>query len=178
MSTWVWLVAVAAVALVAVVFTRRYLAVRGQRLVQCPDNRQAAAVKVGAARKALGGDWRLSDCSRWPEQRSCGRECLAQIERSPEDCLVRNVVTEWYKEKNCAVCGKGLTEIDWYERKPGVMDANGKARPWMDVPAETLPTVLATHRPVCFDCYVTETFRQEHPELVIDNPWTPAQPRA
>jgi hypothetical protein len=59
-----------------------------------------------------------------------------------------------------------------------VLDEAGKARPWEEVPAETLPDVLASHRPVCFDCYVSETFRRDHPELVLDNPWTRAEPKA
>jgi hypothetical protein len=56
------------------------------------------------------------------------------------------------------------------------MDDEGLARPWPDVAPETLPQVLATHKPVCFDCYVAETFRREHPELVVDNPWRQSQP--
>lgn len=165
-----WLLVVAAMGL-AVFFGRRYLKIRGERLVECPENQHAAAVNVSSAWAALGGNWRLADCSRWPEQRACGRECLAQIEKSPEDCLVRNVVSTWYQDKDCAVCGKPLGDIDWHERKPAIMDAQGIARPWPDVAAETLPEVLASSRPVCFDCYVAETFRREHPELVIDNPW-------
>lgn len=178
MSTWIWLLVVAAVLAAAFVVTRRILAYRGARLVECPENKQTAAVKVQSAWAALGGDWRLADCSRWPERHACGRECLAEIERSPEDCLVRTIVTRWYEDKNCAICGKGLGQVDWYDRKPGVMDQTGRALPWPDVVPETLPQVLATHRPVCFDCYVAETFRREHPELVLDNPWTGTpQPR-
>jgi ribosomal protein L34E len=171
MTYLLWLLVVGGVGLAAFVFTRRYLAARGARLVECPENQQTAAVKVASAWAALGGDWRLADCSRWPEQRSCGREALAQIEESPEDCLVRSFVTKWYEDKSCAVCGKPLGAIDWHERKPAVMDQQGRARPWPEVKPEALPQVLATHRPVCFDCYVAETFRREHPELVIDNPW-------
>ena len=171
MTYLVWLLIVAGVGLAAFAVTRRYLAVRGARLVECPENHETAAVKVESAWAALGGDWRLADCSRWPEKQSCGRQCLAQIEKAPEECLVRTVVTQWYKDKSCVLCGKPLGEIDWYNRKPALMDRQGKARPWPEVAPETLPDVLATHRPVCFDCYVAETFRKEHPELVVDNPW-------
>jgi hypothetical protein len=174
MSYAIWVVAAAGVAVAAFVLTRRYLRIRGARLVACPENHETAAVSVQAAWAALGGDWRLADCSRWPEKHACGRQCLAQIESRPDDCLVRTVVSEWYEDKSCAVCGKPLGEVDWYERKPAVMDQSGTARPWPDVPPETLPQVLATHRPVCFDCYVAETFRREHPELVLDNPWAQA----
>lgn len=174
MSTVIWLLVAAGVALVAFVVTRRYLASRGPRLVECPETRQPAAVTADAARAAVGGGWRLADCSRWPERQACGRECLSQIEQAPEDCLVRTIVTRWYADKACAVCGKAVGTIDWYDRKPALMNESGAAVPWPDVAAETLPQVLATHRPVCFDCYVAETFRREHPELVLDNPWRSA----
>jgi len=172
MTYLVWLLVAAAVGLATFVFVRRYLAVRGPRLVECPENLQTAAVKVESAWAALGGDWRLADCSRWPEKRSCGRECLAEIEQAPEDCLVRTLVAKWYEDKSCVLCGKPLGTIDWHERRPAVMDQHGQALPWPEVPPDTLPQVLATHRPVCFDCYVAETFRRQHPELVIDNPWS------
>jgi hypothetical protein len=177
MSTWIWLLVGVGVAAAAAVLVRRYLAYRGARLVECPESKQTAAVKVESAWAALGGDWRLADCSRWPERHACGRECITQIERSPDDCLVRTIVNRWYADKTCAVCGKALGEIDWYDRKPALMDEAGRSHPWPEVQADTLPQVLATHRPVCFDCYVAETFRQEHPDLVLDNPWTEAPNR-
>jgi hypothetical protein len=178
MASWIWLVVVAGAAIAAFVIVRRYLSYRGDRLVECPENKQTAAVRVDPIRASLGADWHLSTCSRWPERHACGRECLAQIERSPEDCLVRNTVTRWYGDKSCVVCGKPLGAIDWYDRKPAVMDPQGLARQWPELAPETLPEVLATHRPVCFDCYVAETFRREHPELVVDNPWREPQPRS
>ncbi|HEY3383046.1 MAG TPA: hypothetical protein VGK32_14835 [Vicinamibacterales bacterium] len=165
------LIVVAVLVGVAAWFGRRYVALRGPRLVECPESQQAAAVAVNAARAAAGGPFSLSACSRWPEKQSCGRECLAQIERSPEGCLVRTIVTNWYQDKRCAVCNKPVGDIDWYDRKPALMDEAGIARPWPEVQAERLPEVLATQRPVCFDCYVAETFRREHPDLVVDNPW-------
>jgi len=167
------LIVVAAVAVAAGLLGRRYFAVRGTRLVECPETREPAAVDVNAAQAALTGRFSLSDCSRWPERGACGRACLAQIERAPHDCLVRTVVTGWYEGKSCTVCHRPLGHIDWFERKPGVVDASGRARPWIDVPPESLPGVLRTEQPICFDCYVAATFRREHPELVVDNPWKP-----
>jgi hypothetical protein len=170
------LLVVAGVALAAFLLARRYLAIRGARLVACPEDQTTAAVRVASARAALGGNWRLSDCSRWPEQHACGRECLQQIERAPEACLVRNILSHWYEDKNCIVCGKTLGGVDWFDRKPAVADADGRTHLWHDMQPESIPEILATHRPVCFDCYVAETFRREHPELILDNPWTRAEP--
>src|SRR5690349_15632845 len=77
-----------------------------KRLVTCPETRQPAAVdldvKHAALRAVIGSpDLRLKNCSRWPEREACGQECLLQIELSPEDCKVRNILTSWYKEKSC-----------------------------------------------------------------------------
>jgi hypothetical protein len=171
MSWALWILVVGGVAAAAAWFGRRYVAMRGPRLVECPETKAPAAVEIDAAQAAVGGSITLSKCSRWPERRSCGRECVAQIERAPADCLVRNVVTEWYRGRRCAVCEQPLGEIDWLEGKPGLVDSAGRARPWPDVPPERLPEALAHDRPICFDCYVSAAFRQEHPDLVLDNPW-------
>ncbi len=169
---WVLSLLVAAVVVAAALWLGgRYARMRGARLVECPETKAPAAVSLNAARAAAGGSLSLSTCSRWPERGGCGQECLAQIERAPEGCLVRTIVTDWYAGKQCAVCHKPLGEIDWFERKPGFVDAAGRARPWIDVPPEELPDVLAREQPICFDCYVSATFRQQHPELVTDNPW-------
>jgi hypothetical protein len=31
--------------------------------------------------------------------------------------------------------------------------------------------VLETHRPVCWNCYIAQFFRHEHPDLVVYRPW-------
>ncbi len=170
------LLVAAVVAAAAIWLGRRYFALRGARIVECPESRAPAAVSLGALQAALGGSLSLSECSRWPERRACGRECLAEIERAPEACLVRNIVTSWYAGKSCTVCHKPLDKIDWFERKPGFLDADGRARPWLDLRPEELPDVLAHEQPICFDCYVAATFRREHPELVVDNPWPSRRP--
>ena len=167
----VWVLSLLVAVLVAVALGRRYVALRGARLVECPETKAPAAVSLRAAHAAVGGSLSLSKCSRWPERRACGRQCLAQIERAPADCLVRTIVTNWYAGKECAVCHRPLDEIDWFERKPGFIDGAGRARPWVDLPPDELPAVLAREQPICFDCYVASSFRQERAELVIDNPW-------
>jgi len=154
---------------------RNYVALRGDRVVACPENDQTVAVRVDAARAALGSvvggsEWMLESCTRWPEKAGCGQECLKQIEAAPADCLVRTQVTRWYTDKTCALCGKPLGSIDWTERKPAVMTASGRTLEWRDIRPETLPDVLSTHTAICWDCHVAESFRRARPDLVIDNP--------
>ena len=163
----------------ATLMTRAYLKFRGQRVIVCPDNESPAAVDVDAARaamSALGGGHhlRLSDCSRWPEKRSCGQECLAQIEAAPEECLVRTRVARWYEEKACVFCGRIFQAIPWEHHRPALLDANDKLVEWQSVRAEDLADILATHRPVCWDCLITETVRRRRPDLITYRPGNPS----
>ncbi len=64
------------------------------RIVTCPENWHPAAVEMDMRYAVVGSiagrpELRLRDCSRWPERSSCGQVCLAEIEESPESCLVR-----------------------------------------------------------------------------------------
>ncbi len=169
-------VAVGIIALLALTSGRAYRRYRGTRLVECPETKQTAAVEIDAARAAVGAtmgkiDLHLSSCTRWPERQHCGQECLRQIEAAPDGCLVRTIVTDWYRGKVCVKCGKALDHVDWYERKPALMGPDRHSVLWQDVPAEQLPRVLADHAPLCWNCYIAESFRELHPELVLDNPW-------
>jgi len=154
-------------------FGRVYLKLRGARVITCPENHRPAGVKVNAAHAlitALEGheDVRLKSCSRWPEKQDCGQECLRQIEAAPEDCLVRNILTKWYAGKTCALCGKPVGEIHWNDHKPALLNAEHKTVEWQDVPAETVPDVLASHQPVCWNCHIVNSLAVQHPELVLD----------
>lgn len=157
------------------VASRFYLKYRGERMVECPENRQPAVVAVAAARGAAGAvagipPLRLEECSRWPERAGCGQECLRQIEADPQSCLVWNVVNTWYQGKSCAVCDKPFGLINWHDHRPALLDANRQTVMWTDVSPERLPEVFASHWPVCWDCHVAEAFRRQHPELVTDRP--------
>lgn len=175
------LLAVVALAILLAVgppLVKRWLLFRGKRLVTCPETKRPAAVEVDAKHAAASvfsmqdhPDLRLQDCSRWPERKDCGQECLAQIEAGPEGCLVRTIVAKWYEGKACTLCGKPFGEMHWYEHKPALMNPRHETVEWTDVPIERLPEVLSTHRPLCWSCHIAETFRREHPELVVDRPW-------
>ena len=146
---------------------------RGRRVITCPENQQPAGVVVDArhaAATALGKapELRLSSCSRWPERAGCGQECLRQVEASPEGCLVRNILTKWYEGKVCAWCGQPFGEIDWAERKPALLGADGVSVEWSEVPADKLNETLAAASPVCFTCHMANTLVREHPELAVD----------
>ena len=169
------LVLLAALVVGGFLFVRAFFAWREKRLITCPENERPAAVRVDALNAVAGSlrgrqALRLSECSRWPEKQGCGQECLRQIEKGPAECLVRTLVAGWYEGKTCAACGKPIREIAWAEQRPGLRAPDGHLAFWPDVPPETLPEVLRTHAPVCWDCTVVLKTAAEHPELVTMRP--------
>jgi hypothetical protein len=152
-----------------------FFSYRGTRVVRCPENLEVAAVAVDARHAAATAfrrqpELRLAACSRWPEKKGCGEECLRQIEAAPEDCLVRTMLVRWYAGKKCVYCGKAFSSIQWHDHKPALLGMDGRTVEWSQVLPERVPEELAHDRPVCWNCHIAETFRREHPDLVVDRP--------
>jgi hypothetical protein len=150
-----------------------YFGYRGKRLITCPETHKTEAVDLAAGEAAVSAflsepTLRLKQCSRWPERQDCGQECLQQIEADPENCLVWNIVSHWYEGKKCAICHKTFGELHHLDHAPGLLDPDHKTVEWKELRPEQLPEVFSTHRPVCWNCHVTEMFRRLHPELVVD----------
>ncbi len=165
------IVVVALAVLVAFLAIRRYLALRGARLVTCPADNTRASVEVNALRSLLSGhQLQLQSCTHWPERERCGQDCLEQIENSPDGCLVRKALSAWYTGKVCALCGKPFGEIDWMEHRPCLLARDGRTKDWSRIQPLDLSETLATHMPVCWNCHIATTFRREFPELVTDRP--------
>ena len=153
-----------------------YRTYRGERIITCPETGKAAAVEVDAGRAAMAAlrgshALQLRDCSRWPERAGCGQDCLAQIEESPQGCLVRSIVARWYDGKTCALCGATFDSIESWEHHPALRSPDGTTMEWSEVAPERLPEIMQTHAPVCWNCHVAESFRVQHPELVTDRPY-------
>ena len=174
--------AVGLILVVSPIAVDAYLKFRGRRVVTCPETHAPAGVTVDA-RKAVvtavlgGSNLRLKDCSRWPERESCGQECLAQIEASPEECLVRTIVANWYTGKSCALCGHKFGKLHWSDHKPALMTPDRRTIEWNDLASDKLEDVFATHQPVCWDCHITESVRQKFPDRIVYRD-RPAPPRA
>ena len=160
-----------------------YRTYRGKMLVTCPETDQTVGVSVDTRRAAvtaayLKPELRLQQCTRWPERQDCGQECLSRIEASPADCLVRTMLTDWYRERSCAFCGTGFQQVGsydhtlyfGYDKRPALVSSDGKLVEWLSMPVEALPQALTTHKPVCWNCLIAQTFRQKYPELVVDRP--------
>jgi len=167
LATFGLVVVTVAAAYVLYVLLRAYREFRGVRVVVCPETKAHAAVQLSAGRAAVSRllgepELRLSDCSRWPERRNCGQECLTSIEAAPTDCLVRNMIRRCYQDKSCVLCGRNLSPMPWLER-PALLSPEGRTFEWVQVPAEMLPQTLAAARPVCWNCHTEAVFRRLHP---------------
>lgn len=174
MFYFVLVLAVVAIAVVGFYAARVYLKYRGQGVVYCPETGQPVAVEVDAAHAALTfahgvPELRLTNCTRWPERAGCGQECVAQIELAPEECMVRELMANWFAGKSCVYCRKPFGVINWMEHKPALYDVKARRTvEWNEIPPERLPVVLETYLPVCWNCHIAESFRREHPELVVE----------
>jgi len=152
---------------------RAFFQFRGQRLITCPETKEAAAVEVAAAEAAAGAflsepTLRLKECSRWPERENCGQECLQQIEVDPEKCLVWKIVANWYEGKDCVFCHKPIGPLRHLDHAPALLGRDFRTREWKEIRPEQLPEIFSTNQPVCWNCHVAENFRRIHPELVVD----------
>jgi hypothetical protein len=148
----------------------------GKMLVTCPETHQTAAVKVATGQAALAAiagkeHVELSECSRWPEREGCDQACLGELTADPESHSVWAIASKWYLGKTCFYCGRPIPQLSYLDHHPGMVSLDGKIIEWDKLPAEELPEKLAAARPVCWNCTVTESFRKEHPELVIERPW-------
>ncbi len=183
------LIVIAVLALAAGLFifravpgVRAFFDYRGKRLITCPETHKTEAVNVDAKEAALGAflsepTLHLNQCSRWPEREDCGQECLKEIEADPENCLVWNIVSKWYEGKTCVLCHKPFSLLRHFDHATALWTADHKSVEWKDVRPQQLPEIFATHRPMCWNCHVTETFRRLHPELVVERDFEPSRLR-
>jgi hypothetical protein len=138
-----------------VILVRAYRRFRGVRMVVCPETISAETVTLAAGHAAWSSvtsstDLQLASCSRWP--RDCSQKCLEQVESSPEGCLVRERLKNWWEESACARCGTPIGRLSWFRPRPGLLGPGRTVRRWRELTPETLPEMLTTHRPLCAAC--------------------------
>ena len=54
------------------------------------------------------------------------------------------------------------------DHRPALRSTDGKLVEWNEVPVADIQTVMSTYTPVCWDCYLAQSFRRDHPEMVVD----------
>jgi len=155
---------------------RSFSKYRGSRIVTCPETGRPTIVEVDAPHALFTStvgppDIRLKDCSRWPIKRQCGQECLMDLDVASDECLVSGVLMRWYQGKKCVYCGHTFQDLNWIDHRPALRNASGKLVTWKEVVLEDLRNVLETYVAVCWNCYITQEFRLDHPDLVVYRPW-------
>ena len=166
-----------------VLAARQFIRFRGKMLVTCPETKRPAAVKVDNWRAVLAPlaapkPLHLSACSRWPERRDCAQPCVCQIEEDPEAHRVWTIAAQWYEGQNCSYCGHPI-EMHHFEHPPALLDVEKKMmKEWNGLPAEKLQDAFSSMKPVCWNCYVTESFIHEHPGRTVIRPWKHSPPWA
>ena len=159
---------------------RTYFLYRGKRIVTCPETLGPEAAEVAAGAAAISAfrgepEPNVKWCSRWSKRRDCGQECLKQIESDPDNCLVSSIVSKWYEGQSCAFCHKPFGRLHYHMDPPALKRPDGTTISWDEFPPEQLPEIFSSHKPVCFACHVTETFRRVHPEVVTGwKEWRPS----
>ena len=161
----------------AIIFIGLYVRYRGKRIVTCPETNLPVSTEVNAALAAATSmatqpRFVVTACSRWPEHAGCAQACALQIEASPEETLVRSIVTRWYAGTNCVYCAKPIADIGGLV-SPAILTSDGELCEWTEVAADDLPRFLADSVAVCATCELAEDFRRRFPERVSDRGATP-----
>jgi hypothetical protein len=175
MNTGYWIAAALLVALIYVVirfFVKSAEKFGGEQVIICPETKKQAMVEVDATHAALTSllgrtDLRLESCWRWPLRENCGQECLLQLDVAPPECLVRSVLEKWYLGKCCAFCKTPFAEIALTDHEPALLAPDGNTVEWTTIPIAGMVDVLANYQPVCWNCHVAQSFRRDHPDLVV-----------
>jgi hypothetical protein len=167
------------VAFFVITSVRAWRTYRGVHVIQCPETRKAAAVRVDTGHAALtaltqdAADVQLASCSRWPERAGCDQACVPQIERDPKETRLDAILADIFTDQHCALCRKPIAGVPAIGHKPALRAPDGRTIPCDQIAPEHIEEMLDTHRIVCWDCDVAERFRREFPDRVIDVPGPP-----
>ncbi len=151
-------------------------------------SREAVAALVFVAPLGLWAAWQVMRACRGWRQRSRGKhlasrqtgapppsaESLARIvpvstqgPRVPNSAEVA-MIRKWVRDRACASCGGALDTSERSGRHVALQTMEGFIRPWTNLAPDDVPLALITDVPVCWNCYVADRFRREHPDLVTD----------
>lgn len=88
---------------------------------------------------------------------------------NPHDAATTAQLKHFFEGKQCAACIRPIPPMHAGDLRPGLLNANThEAIAWDDIPAANLSTTLESHVAICSNCLMIETFRRQHPELVVD----------
>jgi hypothetical protein len=85
------------------------------------------------------------------------------------DPTATDLLKRFFDNKSCAICKRVIPPVQRTGPKPGLLNPDThETHAWDHIPNENLPSVLDTHLPLCSACVLAESFRHDHPELVVD----------
>ena len=93
---------------------------------------------------------------------------MLQLDVAPDDCLVRSVLTKWYRGQKCVFCERRFEETDLIDHKPALFTPEGITVEWAEVAIAAVKEAMATYQPVCWNCHIAQTFYHEHIDLVVE----------
>lgn len=76
---------------------------------------------------------------------------------------------QWFAGKACAACGRAIPTLHHLGPQPGFKRRAPGAHPiltWDEVPAGSLPLIDETYLPLCGNCQIAESLKQEYPDAV------------
>lgn len=79
----------------------------------------------------------------------------------------------WYAGKPCEFCKRPIAALHYVGPKPGLIRRGAGAHPvltWDELPGEPTPQLLDTYMPLCPDCQIAESFRQQFPDRMTVRP--------
>jgi len=79
------------------------------------------------------------------------------------------LLKHFFDGKACAICRRSIPPVHRTGPKPGLLNPEThETQSWDHIPNENLPSTLETRLPLCSACVLAESFRQHHPDLVVD----------
>lgn len=88
---------------------------------------------------------------------------------NPHDAATTAQLKHFFEGKECAACSRPIPPMRVGDLRPGLLNTETHEEiAWNDIPAADLSATLERHAPICSHCLITESFRRQHAELVVD----------
>ena len=151
-----------------------WIRLRGARVVVCPETHEPVTVTVDQGHAATTAVWekadlRLATCTRWPLPTECDQACVLQIVEQGHETQPSTIAAYLFEGQRCAICGLAIDPVDTAALPPGLFNpVTHDVVAWNEVPPERLRKEFKTHRALCANCTLTESFRRRFPDRVVD----------
>jgi hypothetical protein len=91
------------------------------------------------------------------------------LRSNPHDATTTAQLSHFFEGKTCAACGRSIQPMHAGDLRPGLVNVTThEAVAWHQIPSMNLSTTLESHAPICSNCVVLATFRQQHPDMVVE----------